>query len=67
VALDVSLSRENSPLCGCRDSKKKGGRGLCTYHNVFWPWQGFLVPFWNSAAIDEHVRACAKVEAGRVR
>jgi hypothetical protein len=37
------------------------------YHNVFWPWQGFLVPFWNGAAIDEHVRACAKVEAGRVR
>jgi len=35
-------------------------------HNVFGPLDGFLISIWNGAAVDEHVRPCAKVETGRV-
>jgi hypothetical protein len=48
--------------------KEREDEGGGTYHNVFRPWQRFLViPFWNGAAVDEHVRPRPKVEAGRVR
>ena len=71
MALNVPLykgKRSASFVCLCERKKKEKGTAVRdTYHNSFWPWQGLLVPFWNGAAVDEHVRPCAEVEAGRIR